>query len=679
MKKKYLKPCLIFVIILLCVLCLVLCLDEEKPKEAQKAVQGFSRKDLAGENGLTLLSVLSQDARMEDKYLVIDHIYPFDSGQAVIACSLYDTLTDMQGDGGRREYLVSCDLSTMTFGKTLDITAPEGAYDVCEQEGLLWVWQIEGSGAEIRGYDAELSLQKTFTAETGKFGTFAPDGKTFYEISEGRLVHTDVSSETFSPQPVNFDTPFLPAMFSGLVPNGKGGDYGLMYGIAGDLKYYTAVADLATGHMLYMRAGDPDLTYIDHGVLVHNRSWDGEENGGLFEVYAGGGLFSYRFAGELPPTLMPVGDNLLLFIAAEDTPAQGTDLQLWLYDGASGRKLGTAVLHTEDTSAYITQAFVYREEEALLLCVTQESAAAVNSGAAFYRWDYSKGKEELPEPEVAPLDFSAGAAGTIAVTQDPVSYVPGPCPAELSDLKAQADGLGARFGLQVKISDECRSIQDNYAVAAMSDRAALEESLDLLEKELSRYPEGFFRQFVWDGIEGMDIYLAGALTGMTERSLDAGGGFTAAGDGRLRLVLDCTEPKKAVPVLHHEIAHGIERKLQSGGEILTDDSQWNALNPAPDMYAESYQAYAERDYAAEGLADYIYGMGTDPARICFTDPYALTYPTEDRARIFEYAMTEAYDGIWQTYPRLKAKLDFFAWCIREGFDTAGWGPVPWEK
>ena len=63
----------------------------------------------------------------------------------------------------------------------------------------------------------------------------------------------------------------------------------------------------------------------------------------------------------------------------------------------------------------------------------------------------------------------------------------------------------------------------------------------------------------------------------------------------------------------------------------------------------------------------------------FVDTYARTYPTEDRARTFEYAMA-GWDWVFTEQEPLREKLAYYAACIRDAFDTAGWPDVTtWEQ
>ena len=68
----------------------------------------------------------------------------------------------------------------------------------------------------------------------------------------------------------------------------------------------------------------------------------------------------------------------------------------------------------------------------------------------------------------------------------------------------------------------------------------------------------------------------------------------------------------------------------------------------------------------------------DVSKTCFVDGYAMTYPSEDRARIFESVMYGYYEADFDVAPMLREKLNYYAQCIRAVFDTTGWVDVRWE-
>jgi len=62
----------------------------------------------------------------------------------------------------------------------------------------------------------------------------------------------------------------------------------------------------------------------------------------------------------------------------------------------------------------------------------------------------------------------------------------------------------------------------------------------------------------------------------------------------------------------------------------------------------------------------------------FISSYACTYPTEDRATVWEQSMV-GNDYPFRNKP-LREKLEYYSRCIRDCFDTTGWPEVlPWEE
>ena len=102
------------------------------------------------------------------------------------------------------------------------------------------------------------------------------------------------------------------------------------------------------------------------------------------------------------------------------------------------------------------------------------------------------------------------------------------------------------------------------------------------------------------------------------------------------------------------------------------DDKWNSFNPSADMYTYTYA-----DYGFSKYQKYTYDRDVDGAY--FVDGYAMTYPSEDRARLFESVMSdELFDIDFEDAPKLREKLNFYAKCIRQVFDTTGWEDIPWE-
>ena len=119
---------------------------------------------------------------------------------------------------------------------------------------------------------------------------------------------------------------------------------------------------------------------------------------------------------------------------------------------------------------------------------------------------------------------------------------------------------------------------------------------------------------------------------------------------------------------YHEFSHIIDSYLEweslEREDALFSEETWNSLNP------KWFDGYSY-DYGYEiYLDDYTY----------FVDSYATISPTEDRARVLEYAMADFGRWTFEDAKGLRKKLDYYCRCIRDAFDTTGWPEVlPWEQ
>ena len=96
---------------------------------------------------------------------------------------------------------------------------------------------------------------------------------------------------------------------------------------------------------------------------------------------------------------------------------------------------------------------------------------------------------------------------------------------------------------------------------------------------------------------------------------------------------------------------------------------WSELNPAGFSYDEDYAANALRDSG-------IYFLGENRA---FPSRFSMSFPREDRAEIFAYAMMPGNAELFRTEVMQK-KLAALCTGIREAFGLKGYGqPLPWEQ
>jgi hypothetical protein len=237
-------------------------------------------------------------------------------------------------------------------------------------------------------------------------------------------------------------------------------------------------------------------------------------------------------------------------------------------------------------------------------------------------------------------------------------------------LYERAAQLSMRFGVDIRIAEQCALDYSSYDAYAIMDPVFIRDALDILEECLSMYPEGFFRQLTFDTVKTVRFELVGGLSakdGIDTHPPSAGGFAQNLGSYYLIALEGYTLLNRTV---FHEISHVIDARLKWDSMIREDalysEETWLALQPEGFHYAESYT-----DIPAE-LLHFM------ESRYFITD-YALTYPTEDRARLMESAMC---NFTWDFEPGsgTRGKLQYYADCIRDCFDTEGWPETTlWEQ
>ena len=250
-----------------------------------------------------------------------------------------------------------------------------------------------------------------------------------------------------------------------------------------------------------------------------------------------------------------------------------------------------------------------------------------------------------------------------------LELTPVPTPSEQEAMVARrAQELGEKYGVIIYVGDECDTQFDEFSATITEDWEEVNDALDILDNALSVYPEGFFRQLRWDNIYSIQIHLVTDL--LADGSGRYGDEYIAFAqelwDHYLMVIDidDCYED-----TYYHEFSHIIDTYLEWDSwqreDALFSETTWISFNPAWfDGYTYDYSWEHElKDWNS------------------FVDSYSTISPTEDRARIMEYAMSDY--GEWtftEDAEILMAKLAYYSRCIRDAFDTEGWPEMlPWEQ
>lgn len=245
---------------------------------------------------------------------------------------------------------------------------------------------------------------------------------------------------------------------------------------------------------------------------------------------------------------------------------------------------------------------------------------------------------------------------------------PAPKPEETQlRLEERAMELSRKFGVNILVGDQCETEYDEFSATQATNFEKVSEALTTLERALGAYPEGFFHQLRYDTVYSITIQLIRDL--QANGSGRTGGGYNAFTQVRWEdalVVIDIEDSSEQT--YYHEVSHIIDKYLEwdagQRDDALYAESGWSALNP------NWFGGYTY-DYSWEQ------SLNSDGA---FVDGYATISPTEDRARVMEYAMLEWGDYQFRQGTVLARKLDYYCRCIRDAFDTEGWTKAPlWEQ
>ncbi len=373
--------------------------------------------------------------------------------------------------------------------------------------------------------------------------------------------------------------------------------------------------------------------------------WLGQSKGSESCYYLGSSSDYYGFlAGDKKLSLL--SENRLL-CQTEVSSSRGITLTLELYD-CSGKGISSAALPLQDS--YVGS-FVPNEDGCFFLV-----SSYFGEPSKLFYWDYSEG--EIPDDLLLFPNAEFPEAGNDRA---------------LSECSKRAKALSEEFQVEVLLGKQCKTDFSDYSAEQIKKVSSISAALDQLEIAFSSYPDGFFSQLLHDDLRSVEIHLCGPLTAKNSEIRESGfgdfRGFVEETEGKYLMVLDISGDADLTGSIYHEISHMIDSKLQADA-LLRDDALfseeiWASLNPADFDYSYSYAGLTPS--AQQGkYEDY------------FTDSYARTFPTEDRARLMEYAMTSGYLLAGNT--GLLGKLSYYSRCIRDCFDCEGWpGITLWEQ
>ena len=263
-------------------------------------------------------------------------------------------------------------------------------------------------------------------------------------------------------------------------------------------------------------------------------------------------------------------------------------------------------------------------------------------------------------------------------------------PKELEQKRAEFE---KKHNMYLYLGSEVFTSPFDYRLSICEDWKRTSETIDKLDEVLDLYPDGFFEQLKYDGIKTLGIYLCGGFTKMNDYSIDNAIALATYFGYERALAIDMNYGYDLERTIVHEVSHWIDNRIISEENFSEHDSfddAWCALNPSDFSYMYSYVSgrYKYKYVFSENDLDNAY----------FVDDYSQTYPTEDRARVFEHLMFpnrpydengtipendddyEYYGTEYMKSQHLRDKAAMYFKAIREAFDCSGWPEeTTWEQ
>ena len=563
---------------------------------------------------------------------------------------------------------------------------------VLVKENCISVENVENGVFTATTYDFDLNEIANFSIDEVS-AIVSSDGKRVYYASNHRLVMYD--SQTGESKTVDSKNEFSVYTVMDVATDESGHDYVKISAMAADYNWYNFIYDMYNDEIDYVTDTDTFLELYDGFAVSDQYSEDYAHISwivGISERKA----YYYNITDEIKANTEAVGNIQMYVLSNGDllfTYSEGDKVYADVYDKEeSKRKASTAIdianIRRESSNKpqdmeyytdiiWITRKSYYISDDVMMLVLSD-----INGTEYYLQWQMD---DAVDNNMIKVSNHKIGAMSVDISKFDNELLIPGELSDEFKPLREFADRLEKEYDIEINIGEECSDVCEIYLVYPMLDYGYTERALYKLEAALEKYPKNFFSQFKYEGVEGIDIHFSEKILGISDESLGSAGGLKCVENGRLKLVLDIDDEGAFDITFHHELCHAIDEVIAYKQSLVDDpvysSEKWNMLNPYDDMYTYNYVDWGKSEYWQYSydneISDPGYNGGTINAY--FIDAYSMTYPTEDRARLFENIMREQGRYVdFENSPNLLAKVNYFAMCIRASFDTTGWEDVPWE-
>lgn len=573
--------------------------------------------------------------------------------------------------------IVALDKETLKLKKVIEVDGNK--YFVEDKKEVFVLSSIEEYSKSGIIYDNDLNMIGEYNLSEYDSVFVNENGKTIYAIQNKKFVKYDVATGEISH--ININDSCIAEYICGVI-SANNTEYLMASVVFEDFESHQTVIDVDKGEILYICDDENGYSNVDNGTFYICK-YEDMGTGKWMIPGDKDNQWEYKSKDDIITFSHIMLDNgdVMFTTVKEDV------VIMEVYDSKQGKlidsiqiKVPSSEINFEDYDGEIPSrlsvmdAPEYIDEDTLLVIINN-----VDMETRFYIWNLN---EEYETQNIDVRKIEKGTYPSVEIVPTDITFhTSGELNSELLPLRERADEMEEKYGVDIYIGEECGGYAGGYSAAPYVGYENVEYALDKLEYALDKYPKGFFVQFNDEYNKGLHVYLAGELRGVADDVLDLAGGFKDTENSKIILYINCDFADMVESTFHHELSHAIDEKvinadLERDNPLLSDD-EWEKFNPKSDMYTMTYD-----EYGFDDNYKYVYdiGMYDSLSDVYFIDSYAMTYPTEDRARLFEAIMGEAYTYIeFEKSPQLQEKITYYSECIRQTFDTTGWGDVHWER
>lgn len=216
----------------------------------------------------------------------------------------------------------------------------------------------------------------------------------------------------------------------------------------------------------------------------------------------------------------------------------------------------------------------------------------------------------------------------------------------LSQCLQQTKAIYDRYGITVRFWQD--AMYDDCPAEAEYQVSVIRSALDELEIMMQVLPDGFLRT-----TGNLEIDLVRSVSGSQEA-------VQFRDRSSLHIMIPCQNVREN---FLWGLGWAVDTRVLGNSR---DYDFWDTLNPRGFAYTYNYETNAQR----EDAADYVHA---------FVDQDAMSYPSEDRARLFSAAILSGNEELFQS-KSLQAKLKLMCQAIREAYGMDDYPEMlPWEQ